>query len=33
MNCDYIISGDKDLLTYSESKIMIITSREYLSMI
>ena len=32
MNCDYIISGDKDLLTFSGSSVIIITSKEYLSM-
>jgi putative PIN family toxin of toxin-antitoxin system len=32
MNCDYIITGDKDLLTYSKSKTLIITSKEYLSL-
>ena len=31
LNCDFIISGDKDLLTYSKSKTLIITSKEYLS--
>ena len=32
LNCDYIITGDKDLLSYSKSKTLIITSKEYLSM-
>lgn len=32
MNCDYIISGDKDLLTFSGSSFIMITSNEYLSM-
>lgn len=32
MDCDYIISGDNDLLTFSGSSVIIITSKEYLSM-
>ena len=31
MKCDFIVTGDKDLLTYSSSKTLIITSKEYLS--
>jgi putative PIN family toxin of toxin-antitoxin system len=32
VKCDFIITGDKDLLTYKGSKAMIITSKEYLSL-
>jgi len=30
MNCDYIITGDNDLLSFSGSSVIIITSKEYL---
>lgn len=31
LKCDYIVSGDKDLLSYQDPQILIITSKEYLS--
>lgn len=32
MNCDFIVTGDKDLLCFKGSKSIIITSKEYLSL-